>query len=82
MYPPGVLHKDIYDVDKIKRLLPTHDDVYFWAMTGLNNTKIQLASGHSADIHFIEDSQECGLININRAGGNGISLEDAYNTYD
>ena len=78
MYPPHCLHKDIYDVDKINRLLPTHDDVYFWAMSVLNNTKIKLVSGHGADIHYIENSQNCGLININQAGRSGISLVDAY----
>ncbi len=78
MYPPGVLHKDIYDIEKIKRLLPTHDDVYFWAMAVLNNTKIQTVLGFNADINYIDGSQECGLININHKNGTGISLEDAY----
>ncbi len=78
MYPPGVLHKDVYDIEKIKRLLPTHDDVYFWAMAVLNNTKIQTILGHKADINYIDSSQSCGLMNINHKNGTGISLEDAY----
>ncbi len=78
LYPPHVLHKDVYDVEKFRRLLPTHDDVYFWAMTVLNGTKVQIVLGHKADISFIEGSQGCGLININKTNGSGISLEEAY----
>ena len=78
MYPPHSLHKDVYDIEKIKRLLPTHDDVYFWAMAVLNNTRIQTVLGYNADINYIEGSQDCGLIHINTTGGSGLSLEEAY----
>lgn len=32
LYPPGTLHPDVFDYELARRLCPTHDDVWFWAM--------------------------------------------------
>lgn len=32
LYPPDSLHKDVLNVDLFKKIMPTHNDVYFWAM--------------------------------------------------
>ena len=32
LYPPHSLHKDVLDIDSIKSLIPTHDDIYFHSL--------------------------------------------------
>ena len=78
LYPPHSLHADILNEEKIKQVLPTQDDVWFWAMAVLNNTKIQVIGGFDVDLHFVEDTQNVGLINVNKKESVGVSLEEAY----
>lgn len=42
LYPPHVLHPDVLDVVKFQRMAPLADDLWFWAMAVLNETKICL----------------------------------------
>ena len=42
LYPPNSLYKDVFDECIFKKLAPNADDIYFWAMAVLNNTKIKL----------------------------------------
>lgn len=77
LYPPGCLYKDVCDEDLIKKLLPTHDDIWLWAMAVLNGVKTRLVKGYSESIDYVENSQEYGLCKINKKGV-GTSLEDAY----
>lgn len=37
LYPPGILHGDLLDSEKIKRLCPTDDDIWLKAMSSLNH---------------------------------------------
>ncbi|MDY6358377.1 MAG: hypothetical protein SPL70_03260 [Cyanobacteriota bacterium] len=80
LYPPHSLYKDITNTEIIKETVPTHDDVYFWAMALLNHTKIQVVGGFDEDLYFIEEAQAFSLKNINKKGQSGISLEDAAQT--
>ncbi|GMO48954.1 MAG: glycosyl transferase [Termitinemataceae bacterium] len=41
LYPPHSLYKDIDNVALFTRLVPTDDDMWFWAMAVLNGTKIK-----------------------------------------
>lgn len=77
LYPPYCFYKDVSDIKLIKELLPTHDDVWLWAMTLLAGYKTRLVKGYSESINYIEDSQQYGLCKINKKGV-GTSLEDAY----
>ena len=77
LYPPNCFYKDICNEELIKRLLPTHDDVWLWAMTILNGYKTRLVKGYSESIDYIEASQQYGLCKINKKGI-GMSLEEAY----
>lgn len=65
LYPPHSLHSDIFDIEKINRLLPTNDDIYFWAMAVLNETKVVVAKGWNGNINFVDNmkSSSLGLIN-------------------
>lgn len=42
LYPPHVLHPDVLDAVKFQRMAPLADDLWFWAMAVLNETKICL----------------------------------------
>lgn len=64
LYIPNSLHPDIFDLEKIQRLLPTNDDIYFWAMAVLKGTKIALAKGFNGNIYQM-DLRESSLGKIN-----------------
>ena len=51
LYPPHSLYNDIMDCEKALKLLPTNDDIYFWAMAVLNHTKIGVAKGFRGDLY-------------------------------
>ena len=77
LYPPHCFYKDVCDENLIKKLLPTHDDIWLWAMAVLNGYKTRLVKGYSESIDYVEDSQQYGLCKINKKGA-GTSLEEAY----
>ena len=78
LYPPNSLHKDITNIENFQKLLPSHDDVYFWSMAVLNKTKIQVIGGFDEDLNFVENTQNVGLINVNTQNGEGHTLAEAY----
>jgi hypothetical protein len=60
-------------------ILPTHDDVWFWAMLVLNGVKTRVVKGFSEPVYSIENSQQYGLCKINNKSSNtGISIDEAY----
>ena len=77
LYPPNCLYKDVTDEEKIAKTIPTHDDIWLWAMAVLNGTKTRLVKGYSESINYIEDSQQYGLCKINKKGV-GMGLSEAY----
>ena len=64
LYPPKSLHKDVLNSEKALKLLPTNDDIYFWAMAVLNKSKIGVAKGFKANIYQRDTGSET-LGNIN-----------------
>ena len=78
LYPPHSLYKDAIDEEKIAKTIPTHDDVWLWAMAVFAGTKTRLVKGYSESINYIENSQQYGLCKINKKGV-GIGLGEAYN---
>lgn len=77
LYPPNCFYKDVLDEDIIKNTIPTHDDIWLWAMAVLNGVKTRLVKGYSESINYVEDSQQYGLCKVNKKGV-GMSLEEAY----
>lgn len=77
LYPPYSLYKDVTDEELISKTIPTHDDIWLWAMAVLNGTKTRLVKGYSESINYIEDSQQYGLCKINKKGV-GMGLGEAY----
>ena len=77
LYPPNCFYKDVCDENLIKELIPTHDDIWLWAMATLNGYKTRLVKGYSESINYVENSQQYGLCKINKKGV-GMSLDEAY----
>ena len=69
LYPPHSLYKDILNIDEIKTLIPTHDDIYFWIMAILNRTKIKLVKAKDVNLYTIKNSQNSGLCKIQSTNG-------------
>lgn len=61
LYPPNSLHKDVLKEDVFIKLCPNADDVWFWAMSVLNNIKIKVAEKHIKRLNIIEGTQDCAL---------------------
>jgi len=77
LYPPHSLYKDVTNEDIIAKTIPTHDDIWLWAMAVLAGTKTRLVKGYSESINYIESSQQYGLCKINKKGV-GMGLGEAY----
>ena len=77
LYPPNCFYKDVVNEELIKELIPTHDDIWLWAMATLKGYKTRLLKGYSESINYVEDSQQYGLCKINKKGV-GMSLGEAY----
>ena len=73
LYPPNSLHPDIFDEDKIKNLIPTYDDIYFWVMAILKGTKIALVKNDDLNFYYVENTQDDALCKTN------ISPKEAFN---
>ncbi|MBR1617557.1 hypothetical protein IJ670_05330 [bacterium] len=79
LYPPHSLHKDILNLDKIKNLIPTHDDIYFWVMGLLNNKKVEVVGGFDYSFYYTPASDDNGLCSVNNSQSNiGMSSSDAF----
>jgi len=78
LYPPNSLHPDVTNVGKIKSLIPTHDDIYFWIMALANNTKIKLVKNKDVNLIAVKGTQSTGLCKKNNKNGAGMSPLDAY----
>ena len=77
LYPPNSLYKDVTDEEKFLKTIPTHDDIWLWAMAVLNGTRTRLVKGYSESVNYVEDSQQYGLCKINKKGV-GMGLGEAY----
>jgi hypothetical protein len=75
LYPPKALYKDVLDEKLFLKLSPTADDIWFWAMTVLNNKKINVIKNNIAKLHCTNIERELGtydeitLFQINNIGG-------------
>lgn len=58
LYPPHSLHKDVYNVELFRKLAPYGDDIWFWAMTILNNVKIRNFWGRNKKVLLVNPERE------------------------
>lgn len=81
LYPPHSLDKKVTDKAVFKKLLPTHDDVWLWAMAVLNHIPVKVVKGDKESVIYVENTQQYGLCKINKPyvknSGCGISIDEA-----
>lgn len=61
LYPPHSLYKDITNKELFMRLSPSADDIWFWAMSVLNGTKIRILKNGIKDVMVVNWAREIGL---------------------
>lgn len=77
LYPPGSLHRLVMDREAFTSACPTGDDLWFWAMAVLNDTKIQIVKDSSFSLDFVPSTQDEALwIENVRGGGNDKMLRE------
>ena len=80
-------HADIIDDKKFKFLAPDGDDIWFWAMAVLNNTKINIVENAINNITYINPERELNLNgektlwSTNKLGNNDKQLHSIIVSY-
>ena len=69
LFPPHSLHPEVIRDDIFMKLCPTTDDLWFWAMAVLNNTRT-VPAGKYIKINMIQETQAEALANDNLRGKN------------
>lgn len=65
LYPPNSLSEEVLNIEKIKKIAPTNDDIWFWAMAVMNKTKIVEVSGLKRRFNTLDEYQGTGLYRTN-----------------
>ena len=87
LYPPNSLNKDIFNQELFMWLAPNADDMWFWAMAVLNNTKIKIIKAPINQVLYTNPRRELGLstehtlYQINLKGGNDLQLKNILEQY-
>lgn len=79
LYPPNCFYNGVLDINKALELCPNADDIWFFFMASLNNTKSSLIGGR----HFISlnKNSKNTLWELNRDGGNDRQLASLINEF-
>lgn len=88
LYPPHSLYKDVENMDLVRKLAPYADDIWFWAMSLLNGTKIKTFNGRYRKVLLVNperemrQTDELTLTKVNIAnGGNDRQMADVIAAY-
>ncbi len=87
LYPPKSLHPDVFEQKTFMWLAPNADDIWFWAMAVLNNTKIRVLKHPINEIIYTNPKRDLGLTtehtlyHVNMKGGNDLQLKNVLETY-
>lgn len=83
LYPPHVLHDDIFDKDTFMKIIPTNDDAWFWLNAVRKGTKfVPCKDSYKLKFYTIENSQNIGLYKLNGKNSEvGIGGEGAVNMF-
>ena len=87
LYAPGILPPEASNVEQIRALAPSADDLWFWAMSVLAGKKISIVE-NPHEIIFVNPVREAGLNNDGTlyktnsgGGGNDVQLANILNAY-
>lgn len=82
LYPPCVCHLDVCKEDVFMECAPSEDDLWFWAMAVINNTKIHvIPSNNSTTIPVPDVNNEFALYNENSLGRSDVALQKIIDRY-
>lgn len=88
LYPPNILYKDILNEELFKQLAPNADDIWFWTMAVLNDTKIKIVDEPFRNLIYVNSEREVGINNDStlcssnvRENRNDIQFENVINHY-
>ena len=85
LYPPNSLYKDVLNGELFLSLAPTNDDIWFWLMAVMNNTKINVVKHNIANPKVVKETKQgpC-LCKINDKGEKLFfkDLDRVLNHYD
>lgn len=82
LYPPHSLCEEVLNEDAFLRLCPTGDDIWYKAMSLLNNTQCYKIATHDPCCYSIPTMQDIGLYKKNVCRGeNDIQIKNVFETY-
>jgi glycosyltransferase involved in cell wall biosynthesis len=61
LYPPDCLYKDVLNEELFMKLSPMNDDIWFWVMAVMNNTKIRVVDNNITEFILIDPEVEFGM---------------------
>ena len=82
LYPPNCLYKEITDENLFMTLTPTNDDVWFWMMAVLNNTKINVIKNHLPQPVAIEETVDGPCLTKINDHGDKLFFKDLQRIFD
>ncbi len=69
LYPPNSLHALVTEETLFTDICPHGDDIWFWGMALLNNTRIRVVDDSKFQLNFVENTQDTALWRENDVGG-------------
>lgn len=82
LYPPHSLCEEVLNEEAFLQLCPTADDIWFKAMSLLNNTSCYRIATHNPSYYSIPTMQDIGLYKKNVFGGeNDIQIKNVFEAY-
>lgn len=83
LYPPHTLSDEVFNEDAFLRLCPKGDDIWFKAMSLLNNTQSYKVATHAPYYYSIPNMQDIGLYQDNVfKGNNNIQIANVFTEYN
>ena len=68
LYPPHCLLDEVLKEDIFMNISKTNDDLWFWLMGVLNNTKVRMVGNNNFKLYYVGDTQLYSLTSINDHG--------------
>lgn len=87
LYPPNSFYKDVLNENLFMQLAPKGDDLWFWSMAILADTKTKIVQNGIKELTYINPERERGLtseitlFSKNKKGGNDKQLLNITNHY-